>query len=76
MDTLETQAFNEWLAHLKAKTIQPTLVETQCFIALNHLAISIADINALAESWLTLAVEKKVLVVNPHPHPYQLREGN
>ena len=76
MDTLETQAFNEWLGYLKAGKIPPTLFNAQLMIVLCGLASNTTEATQLAESWLNEAVTLGVLELNPNPHVYKLGEGH
>jgi hypothetical protein len=76
MDTLATQAFNQWLAQLKHQTIVPTLLNTELMIVMCGLARNTTEAKTLAKSWLNQAVALGVLELNPNPHTYQVREGH
>lgn len=76
MNTLETQAFNEWLNQLKHQTIAPTLLNAQLMVVLCGLARNTTKATQLAHMWLNKAVALGVLELNPNPHGYKLGEGH
>lgn len=79
MKTLENQnqvAFNTWLSLLKTHRIQPDPINTEIMITVCGLAHNTADIQKMANDWLTQAVNLNVLIVNPNPHPYLVNSSH